>query len=155
MAASSPQSASVELLLRPDAAWIHLSGEIDLASAPVLHQAIDDALEGSSPVWLNLSAVTFLDCSCVHEVLYAQLRAAARGTCLLVIPPAEPRVMLPFHLLGMTDRLPFADAPRESPRRDHLRGLPSMQGSERRRDDSVARLPTSRGGIRSADASHR
>lgn len=152
MAASPLQSAHVELLLRSDAAWIQLSGEVDLAAAPVLHKAIDDALVAGLPVWLNLIGVTFLDSSCVHEVLYAQLRAAARGTCLLVIPPAEPRVMLPFHLLELADRLPFVDLPHESPSRDHLRGLPSMQGTKRRRDEAVARLPTSRRGARFSDA---
>lgn len=124
----------VDLRVGPDAVWIHVSGEVDLAGTPRLHAAIDTAFDNDLPVWLNLSGITFLDSACVHEVIHAQRNAFARGTCLLIVPPASPHLLKPFDLMHLTDRLPFVEAPAAPPKGGHLRGLPSLPPSESRQD---------------------
>ncbi len=45
----------VQVLVSPAAVWVHATGEIDLATAPELHAAVDRALGHGLPVWPSSS----------------------------------------------------------------------------------------------------
>ncbi len=60
-------------------ATLHVSGEIDLATAPALRAELRTLIaEAHSPGIVNLSAVTFMDASGLSALL--QARRAVRGT---------------------------------------------------------------------------
>ena len=58
-----------------DAAWVHLAGELDVATAPQLERTLREALSDASLVVLDLRSVTFMDLSGVWVIVDAS-RAA-------------------------------------------------------------------------------
>jgi anti-anti-sigma factor len=48
-----------------------LAGELDMATRPILDQAIVDAVLAGGPIVLDLSAVTFMDAAGVHAIIDA------------------------------------------------------------------------------------
>src|SRR5262245_36448337 len=89
---------------------LQISGEIDLASAQELSREASSALSnGAMELWLDLTAVSFIDVAGVRALLALRTLATTDGRHLAVIAPAGPvrRVM---DLTGATARLPlFAD----------------------------------------------
>jgi anti-anti-sigma factor len=59
-----------------------LSGEVDLATLPVMEVAIAPAIEKGGPVILDLSDVTFIDSSGVGSILRS-LKALPSGCIIL------------------------------------------------------------------------
>ncbi len=58
---------------------IYVAGEIDIATAPQLQRALDEAIEASDdPVVVDLSAVEFMDGSGLRVLLSTVRRARAR-----------------------------------------------------------------------------
>ncbi|MEU3778812.1 STAS domain-containing protein [Streptomyces sp. NPDC032472] len=81
---------------------IAVSGEIDLHSAVHLRQALAAALAGSRgrcEIALDLSAVTFCDCSGLNALLRAR-RRARRERVSLTISAAAPPVSRLLELTG-------------------------------------------------------
>ncbi|MCM2419104.1 STAS domain-containing protein [Streptomyces sp. RKAG293] len=68
---------------------ITLSGDIDLDSAPLLNAALEQCLhDGSRTIDVDLSAVTFCDCTGLNTFLFFLQRATAvGGTLRLHRPP--------------------------------------------------------------------
>ena len=96
---SSTLTCSVNAAGR-DAAWISATGEIDLASAPQLERAIDDAQTKARLVVLDLHDLTFIDTAAVHVVVDASTYARLAGTRLVVLRGSK-RVRDAFDLTGM------------------------------------------------------
>ena len=85
-------------------AVLAIGGEVDLATAPELHSAIDAALDsGASELWLDLGATTFMDSSGLHVVSQGQARAQALRRQLVIICPPGPVRRL-FELTGFAER---------------------------------------------------
>jgi len=79
-----------------------LEGELDLTSAPMLSQLIDDALSVGRPrVTLDLSGVTFIDLHALEALLQADSRARQAGAELVLRSPS--RRVLDLLLLTGTD----------------------------------------------------
>jgi anti-anti-sigma factor len=58
---------------------VRVAGEIDLATAPELDRELRRAQRTAGVVVLDLTAVSFMDCSGLHVILDARRRAFGRG----------------------------------------------------------------------------
>jgi anti-sigma B factor antagonist len=97
-----------------DAAWVHLAGELDLASAPALRDTLRDAETRAQIVLLDLRDLTFMDSAGVHAIVRACVRAQRAGRRLILVrgPRQVDRLLA---LAGVADRLEIDDSPREPP----------------------------------------
>jgi anti-anti-sigma factor len=84
----------------PHAAWVHLAGELDIATTPQLARALH-ALRARLVV-LDLRKLAFMDSCGVHAIVDASIRARQLGERLLLLagPPGVDRV---FTLTASTD----------------------------------------------------
>ncbi|MHB8659360.1 MAG: STAS domain-containing protein [Solirubrobacteraceae bacterium] len=91
-----------------DAAWVRVTGELDLATAPILAQALSQAEERAQRVVLDLRELTFMDCSGVRVILDASHRATAAGPGLVLVrgPSHVDRVL---DLTRASDSLEIVD----------------------------------------------
>lgn len=86
-----------------------VGGEVDLATAAQLHDAIDEALdEGAHELWLDLGPTTFMDSTGLHVVFKARARAEELGRRFAVVCPDGPVRRL-FDITGYAERLPIYD----------------------------------------------
>lgn len=88
---------------------IELRGELDLATAPQVEEALAGA-EGDAPglIALDLSKLSFLDSSGLRTIVAADARARDAGRRLAVVkgPDAVQRV---FTITGLEDRLELVE----------------------------------------------
>jgi anti-anti-sigma factor len=87
-----------------------LSGELDLASRPVLDEAL--ARVGQEPIEalvLDLSGVSFMDSTGLHAVLAAKDLCAKHG-CELLFVRGSTQVQRLFELSGVLVQLEFCEA---------------------------------------------
>jgi anti-anti-sigma factor len=91
-----------------DAAWVRVTGELDLATAAILAQALSQAEARAQRVVLDLRELTFMDSAGVHAILDATLRATAAGRRLVLVrgPSHVDRV---FDLTRASDTLEIVD----------------------------------------------
>jgi anti-sigma B factor antagonist len=93
---------------RDDRTAVAVTGEIDLATADAMGDAVREHLR-AGPVLLDLSQVAFMDSSGVRA-LDALLRDVdAEGWDLLVVPTLTEAVEQVLELTAMRDQLPFDD----------------------------------------------
>ncbi|WP_063997183.1 STAS domain-containing protein [Streptomyces phaeochromogenes] len=68
---------------------VTLTGEIDLNSAPLVHASLERCLhDGVRAIDVDVTAVTFCDCSGLNAFLYALLRTASAGGSLRLVHPS-------------------------------------------------------------------
>lgn len=72
-----------------------VGGEIDLDTSPLLYQAIEPVLETGGPIFLDFSAVSFIDSSGMHALVRAA--QGLRSGCVAV-HGAHPQVRKVFNL---------------------------------------------------------
>jgi anti-anti-sigma factor len=102
--------------VRPTAVRGHavlvVQGELDLLTAPTLADAVRAALAEPPPLLaLDLTATTFLDSSGAREIAVSARRAAAAGTELLLVCPADNRpVRLVLDLLDLKALVPVLES---------------------------------------------
>ena len=91
-----------------DAAWVHVAGELDIATTPQLDRALREAQSQVRLVVLDLREVAFIDTSGVHAIVDASSRARQLGDRLLLLsgPPGVDRV---FTLTGTSDEVVNGD----------------------------------------------
>ena len=88
-----------------------LSGELDLASRPLLDEALAHlGQERIEALVLDLSGVSFMDSTGLHAVLVAEELCAQRG-CELLFVRGSAQVQRLFELSGVLARLKFCEAP--------------------------------------------
>jgi anti-sigma B factor antagonist len=73
----------------PQQRTVALSGEIDLASAPAVWEAIEPVLEDASCVVVDLSDVRFIDSTGLSVLVRAHRRLGSHGGILIVRSPSE------------------------------------------------------------------
>jgi anti-anti-sigma factor len=93
--ASPPDTAAPELLTISEEcvgrrAVLSVSGELDLSNAMDLRVAIESAAARAFEVWLDLSALKFMDSSGLHALTEARLRLIEANKRLTVICPQGP-----------------------------------------------------------------
>lgn len=92
------------------AAWLHASGELDIAVAQELDATLREALDGFRLVVLDLDALTFIDVAGVSAIVDASVGAACAGQRLLVAsPPAHVRRLV--RCSGSEDLVEVLDMP--------------------------------------------
>lgn len=98
-----------------DVAWVRVTGELDIATAPELKQTLGHAGDRARRVVLDLRELTFMDAGGVHVIVDANARARRAGRRLVVVrgPYQVDRVLA---LTGARDRLEIVDLnPMEPP----------------------------------------
>lgn len=71
-------------------AVLSVDGEVDLSNATDLCVALESAASRAFEIWLDLSAVTFMDSSGLHAMVEARSRVAEANTRLALICPEGP-----------------------------------------------------------------
>ena len=80
---------------------VSLHGELDMATAPALDQALASAFDGGgSSVIIDLASLTFMDSTGIAVLLSAGRRAKEAGQTLVVRSPRRP-VLKAFRLTGV------------------------------------------------------
>ena len=106
----------------PDAAWVHLAGELDIATAPRLESALREPRSQARLVVLDLRELAFIDSSGVHAIVDASVRARRAGRRMLLLRgrPGADRV---FTLTGSADDVRGGDIDAVEPSVQALRRL--------------------------------
>jgi anti-sigma B factor antagonist len=83
------------------------AGEIDALTAPQLgSRLLGLADDGKTGVVVDLTRVTFMDSTGIGVILNALRALGARSATLVLVCPTE-RIMRPFEVTGLTNRLPI------------------------------------------------
>jgi anti-sigma B factor antagonist len=92
----------------PDGSWVHVVGELDIATTPQLERTLREAQLEARLVVLDLRELLFIDSSGVHAIVNAGIRARQAARRLLVLrgPPNVDRV---FTLAGRRDDVEIHD----------------------------------------------
>jgi anti-anti-sigma factor len=97
------------------AAWVHVAGELDLATAPLLRQALRDAQLYARVVVLDLRELTFMDSSGVHVILDAAA-GVRRGDGRLILVRGPTHVDRALTLTDASSQVLIVDLdPAEAP----------------------------------------
>ncbi len=92
------------------AAWVHVAGELDLATSPQLEVALREAQFGASTVVLDLRALSFIDSAGARVIAAAAARARPDGRRLMVVRGAREVERL-LTLTGTAGELETFDLP--------------------------------------------
>ncbi len=83
---------------------IRLSGELDLAVAPILEAAICDACDdGTRQLVIDLADLDFIDSIGLQTLVVAANRCQERRTALTLIRPTKPGLQRVLNLTGLDD----------------------------------------------------
>lgn len=91
-----------------DAAWVGVTGELDIATAPQLEQTLRKAQLHARRVVLDLGELTFIDCAGIRVVVAASNHGRRAGAHLVLVrgPTQVDRM---FTLTGASDALEIVD----------------------------------------------
>lgn len=89
---------------------VRASGEVDLATAPDLAAALDDARASGLDVVLDLAGVTFIDTSGVRAMLDARRRINDDGSDLTVVAPPDSPSRRLLELTELVESLSVVDS---------------------------------------------
>jgi anti-anti-sigma factor len=99
------------------AAWVHVAGELDLATSPLLRHALRDAQLYARLVVLDLRELTFIESTGVHVILDAA-GSVRRGDGRLILVRGPADVDRALTLTGACDQVLIVDLdPSEPPAR--------------------------------------
>jgi anti-sigma B factor antagonist len=94
-------------------AVVSLSGELDLAGAPIFERALEsDELATAESVVLDLQGLNFVDSSGLRVILMANDRARERKQ-QFAITPGSPQVQRLLSITNVTDHLRVVASPGE------------------------------------------
>jgi anti-anti-sigma factor len=82
-----------------DAAWVHLGGELDAATAPQLEHALDEPDLQARLVVLDLRELAFIDAAGVRTIVDASIRARQAGRRVVLLR-GLPNIDRMFTLAG-------------------------------------------------------
>jgi anti-sigma B factor antagonist len=83
-------------------AVVTLGGELDLAGAPVLHEALlEAASEGADTIRIDIQRLTYIDSAGLGVLVSAHKRLQSNGGSLVISGPT-PRVMRVLAVSGLT-----------------------------------------------------
>ena len=89
-----------------NAAWVHVGGELDIATRPQLERTLDESQ--ARLVVLDLRELAFIDSCGMHAIVSAGIRArkAGRRLVLVRVPSNVDRMLT---LTGSADQVEFGD----------------------------------------------
>lgn len=91
-----------------DAAWVHVAGDLDIATTPQLERTLRETQVQARLVVLDLRELAFMDSSGVHTIVNASIRARQIGGRLVLLR-GRPNVDRVFALTGSSDDLEIGD----------------------------------------------
>jgi anti-sigma B factor antagonist len=107
------RSFTVQLQPRADATLIVVSGELDIASAPELEQALDQIRpESTTLVIVDLRELEFMDSTGLSIIVRAHQRLSEHN-CELTLIKGPLQVQRLLDLTGVADRLRLVSEPGE------------------------------------------
>jgi stage II sporulation protein AA (anti-sigma F factor antagonist) len=89
----------LQILETEDPYGVRLIGEIDMATAPALSEALLAAVAGANAITVDMSDVTFMDSSGLQAILAAAAEATAEEP--LVVKDPSPAVLRVMELVGV------------------------------------------------------
>jgi anti-sigma B factor antagonist len=116
---SSPVSFAVGVRHVGDTDVVSPAGEIDIATAPAVRDALAATVGGRRLV-LDLRGVQFMDTSGLQLLIEEQRRSRERGGAFAVVP-GPARVQRLLDVAGLTSRLELVPAPEEAAAGEHPR----------------------------------
>ncbi len=105
-----------------DTAYVHLTGELDLATAPELERTLQQAQARAPVVVLDLRELTFVDVSGLHVIANANARAKRADGRSIVVRGARQLDRL-MTLTGLCELLEIVDLDPADPPADAIRPL--------------------------------
>jgi anti-anti-sigma factor len=105
-AGPGPAPLSIEVAeVRPRMVRISVAGEVDLTSAPLLREAVAEAISAAPEyIEIDLGAVRFLDSTGVAALVGADKSASAIG-CRVVVTCPQPPVRRVLDIVGIWEKL--------------------------------------------------
>lgn len=104
---SHPEWLEVEVALVGDHPTVVLSGELDMASAPLLRRHLEPVVARGGDVVIDLAGVDFLGCAGLAVLMDAARGLAERGGRLR-LRSARPIIATTIAILGLEDVLGMA-----------------------------------------------
>lgn len=96
----------IEPLLEPDESYrLEIRGELDAETAPHLISGVRAAVRAGSRLRVDLSGVTFIDCSGLNALLSALENARSAGWAVEVLGQVSPPVRRIIQLTCTRDRI--------------------------------------------------
>ena len=89
-------------------AWVHVAGELDIATVAQFRQKLRDAELCARLVVLDLRELTFIDCAGLHVIIDAT-RAARLAERRLILVRGPANVDRVFTLTGVCEQLEISD----------------------------------------------
>ena len=90
------------------ATYVAVTGELDVATAPLLAERIAQAETAAAPlIVVDLSGVSFMDSTGLHTLLEAHARSQQEGDRLRIASPWSAQVQRLMELAGVVDELPL------------------------------------------------
>ena len=103
----------IDVRHEPDRVVLVLEGELDMASAPLLQNAIDGAdMSGGRMIVLDLQALQFIDSTGLRVILAVRKLCAERGQEIAVTPGSQQVERL-LSVTGVADHLRTIATPDE------------------------------------------
>ena len=87
-----------------------LTGELDIASVPLLEDRLSGLRDSAVPVRLDLSKLEFIDSRGLHTLIQAMNDASANGWRLQIDRDVAPQAMRLFEFMALDRRLPGFDS---------------------------------------------
>jgi anti-sigma B factor antagonist len=96
-----------------DVTVVAASGDLDIVTSPRLDASLTEARRATGNVILDLSAVDFMDTSCLAVIVGHWKKLAARGG-MLALAGARYRYTKTLWITGLADRLPMFETVAEA-----------------------------------------
>jgi anti-anti-sigma factor len=99
-----------------DSGWVHVAGDLDLATTPRLIKALHDLQQKTCLIVLDLHEITFLDTTAIHTIVDASINARHDNRRLLLVG-ASTWVQRIFALTGTSHQTEIStwDNPQQPP----------------------------------------
>jgi anti-sigma B factor antagonist len=110
--ATPPEEFAIAEEDRGGRAWLTLSGELDLATAPDLEQLVNDRVDAGREVVVDLRPLEFMDSSGIRVLVAAHARAGRTGARLIVVrPKSDSAIAKIVAVSGLESKLNIVDDP--------------------------------------------
>jgi anti-sigma B factor antagonist len=110
---SAGEQLRVEITADRDRAIVHLDGELDLASAPLLQSEIESPeVAGSTAVVLDLRDLQFIDSTGLRTIFSAHAQARERGQ-QFAITRGSDQVQRLLGITGVEEHLRVLESPED------------------------------------------
>ena len=113
--ATPPEEFAISAADRDGRAHLTLSGELDLATAPELEQLVNERIDSSQEVVIDLRGLEFMDSSGIRVLVAAHARAGRTGTRLFIVRPASGSAVAKIvEVSGLDGELNLVDDPAQA-----------------------------------------